>query len=246
VLIPLEQLPHRKIRGIIHIGAHEAEELDAYLKPGINEALWIEANPSLYPLLRQKLARFTQMRLGEFAAGEETGVGMLNVANNGQSSSLLELGTHQQDHPDISFTRTERVYIQPVDQWLESLGIDRSIYSFVNLDVQGYELSALKGMSSQLRHVDYVYTEVNRREVYRACAQKSDIDRYLAINGLHRAVTAMTAYGWGDALYARQRHKRLWPSFHLKNGFRPAKDSSLKPLKIIWRLLKDRIRPRSK
>jgi FkbM family methyltransferase len=234
VLIPFEQLPHRSVRGIIHIGAHEAEELDHYVSHGIRRVLWVEANPNLYPQLRHKLASYPEMELGEFAAGETTSDGELNIANNGQSSSLLDLGTHQQDHPDITFIATTPVQIQPVDLWLDQLEIDRSIYNFLNLDVQGYELSALKGLSAQLSHVDYVYTEVNSREVYQACAQLADIDQYLANYGLLRAATAMTAHGWGDALYARQKRKRLWLQFQLRHGFQRVKDASLLPIKTLW------------
>lgn len=235
MLIPFRQLPHRSIRGIIHIGAHEAEELNDYVSCGINRVLWVEANPDLYPRLRRKLAIYPQMQLGEFAAGETTREGELNIANNGQSSSLLDLGTHQQDHPDVTFIATTHVRIQPVDLWLEQLEIDRSHYNFLNLDVQGYELSALKGLNLQLAHVDYVYTEVNSKEVYRACAQLADMDHYLANHGLFRVATAMTDHGWGDALYARQQRKRLWLKFQLQNGFQRIKHAALLPIRALWR-----------
>jgi hypothetical protein len=90
MLIPLQDLPTAKIRGIIHVGAHEAEELDAYEAFGITQVLWIEANPYKASLLSAKLAGHRQMRLGMFAAaGNDGGVVNLNIANNGQSSSVL-------------------------------------------------------------------------------------------------------------------------------------------------------------
>ncbi len=35
----------KKVNGIIHIGAHELEELSRYLKRNVSRVIWIEANP---------------------------------------------------------------------------------------------------------------------------------------------------------------------------------------------------------
>jgi hypothetical protein len=69
MLIPFKNLPYRSINGIIHIGAHQAEELKTYLDCGIEDVLWVEANPNLYPYLRKKIQGYSKMKLGEFAAG---------------------------------------------------------------------------------------------------------------------------------------------------------------------------------
>jgi FkbM family methyltransferase len=204
MLIPFQDLPTAKIRGIIHIGAHEAEELDAYAAFGITRVMWIEANPEKASLLSAKLAKHQQMRLGMFAAANtDGGVVELNVANNGQSSSLLAMGLHATSYPQVYYTNKVQVPRRTIDAYMEEERLDRDKYNFLNLDIQGSELTALMGASLQLRHVDYIYTEVNTENVYEDCCTLSEIDTYLASFAFKRVATTMTDQGWGDAFYAK-------------------------------------------
>lgn len=203
MLIPIEKLPMSKVTGVIHIGAHEAEELDIYLLCGIRRVAWIEANPFKIDVLRKKIGGLSEMRLGHFAAGETNGKKMLNLANNGQSSSILSFGTHVLEHPEIAFTGKVEVNMIRIDDWLSAEKLNRSEYNFMNLDIQGYELNALRGAVRQLSHVDFIYTEVNERELYSGCALIGDMDGFLRGFGFVRVATAMTSHGWGDAFYFR-------------------------------------------
>ena len=192
-----------KVNGIIHIGAHKLEELPDYLKGNVRKVIWIEANPDKYNFIEEKLKRFENMTLGKFAAGQKNEVQMLNLSNNGQSSSLLEFGTHKMRYPDIDYISKIQVETKPLDNWLDDNFKNKYQYNFINLDIQGYELEALKGMPNQLKIVDYVYIEVNFEEVYRGCSQLKDIDKYLLKFGLLRVGLRKTDKGWGDAIYAK-------------------------------------------
>jgi hypothetical protein len=78
-------------------------------------------------------------------------------------------------------------------------------YNFINLDIQGVELKALKSMESYLNNVDYVYTEVNSDYVYEGCGLIGEIDEYLLNFGLHRVETQWAGdFRWGDAFYIRK------------------------------------------
>ena len=48
----------KKVTGIIHVGAHELEELPDYLKANISNIIWIEANPQKYNFIEGKLKNF--------------------------------------------------------------------------------------------------------------------------------------------------------------------------------------------
>ena len=192
-----------KVNGIIHIGAHKLEELPDYLKGNVRKVIWIEANPDKYNFIEEKLKRFDNMTLGKFAAGQKNEVQMLNLSNNGQSSSLLEFGTHKMRYPDIDYISKIQVETKPLDNWLDDNFKNKYQYNFINLDIQGYELEALKGMPNQLKIVDYVYIEVNFEEVYRGCSQLKDIDKFLLKFGLLRVGLRKTDKGWGDAIYTK-------------------------------------------
>lgn len=196
-----------RVTGIIHIGAHEAEELSDYLLQGIRKIAWIEANPQKTERLTKLIEPFSEMTLGMFAASSVNKQSMLNIANNGQSSSILELGTHLQEHPHITYSNKVSVKCQKVDDWISHKKLERHCFNFINLDVQGYELEALKGMRIQLEYVDFVYTEVNIAELYLGCPLISEIDRFLAEYGFVRLLLEMTEHGWGDAFYFKASPK---------------------------------------
>jgi spermidine synthase len=47
---------HKNVKGILHIGAHECEELQAYINHGVScdSIDWIEANPELVERMNQR------------------------------------------------------------------------------------------------------------------------------------------------------------------------------------------------
>lgn len=213
MLIPLSQLPMARVDGVIHIGAHEAEELPGYLCQGIRRIAWIEANPEKADKLSQLVGPFSEMSLGIFAASSLDQELILNVANNGQSSSILDFGTHLEEHPHIFYSHTIPVKCHTVDDWISRNQLNRCHYNFINLDIQGYELEALKGLKIQLEFVDFVYTEVNTAELYRGCPLISQIDQFLAEYGFVRLMLQMTEHGWGDAFYFKASPKIPITSF---------------------------------
>lgn len=196
---------NKDIRGIIHIGAHELEELPEYLKGKIDKIIWVEANPYKYEYIEKKINNYEEMFLAKFAAGSKEDEKTLNIANNGESSSILEFGNHKRSYPHIIYTSKIKVNIKPLDAWLDENRIKRNNFNFLNIDIQGYELEALKGMTKQLRIVDYIYMEVNFCEVYKGCPNISEIDKLLLNYSFRRVGTKKTQYGWGDAIYAKEK-----------------------------------------
>lgn len=205
MLIPINLIPKKNIKGILHIGAHEAEELDSYLKRGFENIIWVEANPQKYEFLEKKIESFPKMSLGKFAAGASNRNGILNIANNGQSSSLLELENHKEKYKNIFYNSQEEVTIRRIDSWLEEMQLNQKEYNFLNLDIQGFELEALKGMDNYLSNVDFIYTEVNFEYLYKNCCLKEEIDNFLSKYRFSCVAIKKTKYGWGDAIYAKDK-----------------------------------------
>jgi hypothetical protein len=71
------------------------------------------------------------------------------------------------------------------------------------MDVQGYELEVLKGSENTLKGIDYIYTEVNRDELYENNAFIEEIDNFL--DNYTRVATDWSGNTWGDALYIKKR-----------------------------------------
>jgi len=203
MLIPLHELVQKyniHFKGILHVGAHECEELNDYLKYiPINKILWIEALPGKVELCKHM---HSNILIENAIVSDKIENIRFNVSNNGQSSSMLDFGLHSKFHPHVHYIG----YFECETKLLKNILPNYDIsFNFLNLDIQGAELKALKGMEEYLHLVDYIYTEVNSDYVYKNCALISQLDEYLVNFGLYRVETKW--YGeckWGDAFYIRK------------------------------------------
>lgn len=85
-----------KPKGVLHVGAHRAEESQEYIENGWRHVIWIEAQPELAENLRKNLNNKFNTVI-EAVAWSQSGEKLIfNVANNGQSSSLYEFGSHSE------------------------------------------------------------------------------------------------------------------------------------------------------
>ena len=187
------------IKGIIHVGAHYGEELSEYVKNGIQDIVVFEPLSECFDVLAQKVMNLNANIDGhQVALGSVPGTATMYLSDNEkQSSSILKPKVHLTHHPNVKFDGTEEVEVDLLDNF------DTKEYNFLNMDVQGYELEVLKGAIETLKHVDYVYCEVNRDEVYEGNAYVEEIDEFLSAYVMERVETSWEGQIWGDALYIR-------------------------------------------
>lgn len=201
MLIPFDQLFSKyrlKFNGVLHIGANVGEERFMYDQLGIKKQIWIEANPEIFITLKRNIAYNPFATALNFCIGDENKDTVLHIANNnGQSSSVMELGTHKTQHPDVHYIGDIAMKMYRID----SLGLDLSGVDLLNIDLQGFELQALKGFDD-LNNFKACYLEVNKADVYQDCAQIETIDLFMGANGFRRVETKWIG-NWGDAFYVR-------------------------------------------
>ena len=187
------------VAGIIHIGAHYGEEIGDYIDNGIKDIILFEPLSDNFNILEKNVKNLNANIVGhQVALGSTPGNATMYVSSNEkQSSSILKPKVHLTHHPNVSFPSTEIVEVKTLDQF------ETSNFNFINMDVQGYELEVLKGASKTLMHIDYVYCEVNRDEVYENNAFIEQIDEYLSQYNLVRVETDWGGGIWGDALYVK-------------------------------------------
>ena len=192
------------VQGILHVGAHECEELHAYqqyLNVSENDIVWIDA-------IREKVRHAKKRNIPnvyQAVISDEDGKSVnFNITNNFQSSSILELGTHKQEHPNVKVTMTVTRITTTLESFFKNNKLDASNFNMWCFDIQGAELLALKGGKNLLCNVDALYLEVNEKELYVGCALVGEIDDFLKSYGFERVYSVITKYGWGDALYIRK------------------------------------------
>lgn len=192
-----------KITGIIHAGAHHGQEYDDYKASGVEKIIFIEPCYPAFKVLKEKFLNTNGVILVHSALGAYNGEAEMNVevANTGQSNSILKPKKHLEQFPSITFPLTEMVKMQRLDDLMATVQDDH-VYNFLNMDVQGYELQILKGAGRILDTIKYVYTEVNTDEIYENCARMEEIDQFL--KDFDRVETNMAGGNWGDAFYIRK------------------------------------------
>jgi FkbM family methyltransferase len=188
------------VKGVIHIGAFYGQEKNTYNNLNFDKVIWIDANPNYENIIRENVGDDIIIISG---IGNINGTLTFNIANNGQSSSFLEFGTHLDEHPGINFTEKIEVPIKRMVDVINEYNINIDEYNFLNVDIQGYELEAFKGFDNQLNNFDFIYCEVNEKELYKGCPLIDDIDEYLNTYNFKRVLTNMTEHGWGDAFYIK-------------------------------------------
>lgn len=207
MLIKLEYLNKKydlKIKGILHVGAHFCQELEDYLKLNVkkNKIIWIEAISDLVEEMRNrdKDLKIYNLLITDIDNKDYK----FNLASSGGlSSSILDLGTHKINHPEVYYYTSRILKSKRLDTFYREENIEENFANFLNLDIQGVELLALKSLGKILNNFDYIYSEVNNEEVYKNCSLINELDEYLEIHGFKRVETYFTGAGWGDSFWIK-------------------------------------------
>lgn len=191
-------------RGVVHVGAHEGTEISAYQQMGVQNVLFVEANPVVFERLQANLAAVPNVRLANCAISDRNGTVDLHVTSFDQSSSILQLKHHQEIYPHITETHQVTVQSKTLDTLLQELELDPSDFNILNIDIQGAELLALQGSINWLKYVEVINTEVNYEELYEGCVLIDQLDDFLEAQGFHRVATTTPHPSWGDAVYVKK------------------------------------------
>ena len=196
-------------RGTIHVGMHKAEEYEIYKAAGVKHIIFIEANPYL---VKEAMSKNMDAFILCAAVSDKRERVKFNITNNGESSSILELGDHATIYPGIVNVDSIEMDALTLEDVLLSgiyyghlIPYDSRDYNIFNLDIQGAELKAMMGYNGW-DLTDAVFTEVNYREMYKGCALIGEIEEFLAEKGFLKVEEVDTGAGWGDALFVKKEY----------------------------------------
>jgi len=194
-----------KVTGVLHIGAHECEEMGFYKTLGLtpNDITWLDAIPNKVDEARAKGMPNVYQAL---VTDKDDVLIKFNISNNGQSSSIYELGDiHKREHPEVEYTGSIVSPSITIDTFCQRHKINIPKNNFWNIDIQGAEFKALVGGEKCLAFAKVLYLEVNEKEIYQGCVLKPMLDYYLESQGfICVAYQPWKNVGWGDAIYIRK------------------------------------------
>jgi FkbM family methyltransferase len=190
---------------IAHVGAHSGEEAESYIELEWLNTYWFEANPSMFSDLTEN-PNVDNSKIIMCAVTDISNQKIhLNIASSSMSSSVFAFKKHSEIYPNIKMQRSIEVTTIRLDDFFKDFTPD-----FINLDIQGSELLALKGAESILKKVKWIYTEVSFKELYENGAKVGDIDIFLSSFGFIRSGTRrLLGEGWGDAIYINSNYFKL-------------------------------------
>lgn len=193
-----------KSNGVIVVGAHFGEEYNDYIAAGIRKIVFIEPCQKAFEELKRKFQYASNVKLFNLACGNKCEVNAVmytgdHTINKGQSNSLLKPAKHLQIHPEVEFDAEELVAVDLLD----NLGISDAAYDMLVMDAQGYEGLVLRGGINTLKGINWVYTEVNKDEVYEDNTMVDEMDAILS--DFSRVETGRWVREmWSDAFYVRK------------------------------------------
>lgn len=207
----LESLNLPKPKGILQVGASYGQELEMFIKNGVNYALLIEPLPEPFAYISEicrKLPGYIAFNgLCSETSGQEH---KFHVASNGgQSSSILEPSKHKDIFSHVKFDDEVIMHSTTLDeifQFLNSNGYSKIIDNLDTLymDVQGAEFRVLLGSARTLKKINYIYTEIIRGELYEGMQSLDTYCSLLEAHGFTLNNLNYNAYHHADVLFIKK------------------------------------------
>jgi FkbM family methyltransferase len=187
---------------VIDVGAHHGQFalFAARSYPGAR-IYCIEPHSPAVERLRRLRDVLPQVEILPFAAGEQDSSGYLHVSRKSDSSSLLPILTSYTS----AFPGTEESSRVPVEtRTLDHLCDGKTLAGplLLKIDVQGAELSVLRGAVQTLRRVDAILVECSFVELYEGQGLAGDVVAHLNDRFMLSGVFGVVRDRRGEALQA--------------------------------------------
>ena len=204
-----------KVNGVLHIGANRGEECEEYHALGWS-VIWIEGDPSILRPLRDHIVAYPNQRAYCCLASDKSGsrVTFYRASNDGASSSILEPDENVFSLWKASVTDTVELITERLDDYFKRNGINIDSLNLINIDVQGYELPVLRGLSGLLRNFDVLVAELNWTESYKGATRPADLETYLARFDFRRCFLSI-GHPQGYGIWVRRNRSWIYHIYML-------------------------------
>lgn len=200
---------------IVDGGAHKGETTSIFLKDYPDSKIYsFEPNPSLSQYLIKRYYNHSNVTVVDKALGAKSGKVTFKTTKYSPSSSVLKPTPLNRKYHSTKMDIIQEVSVQQtrLDEFLLSLPYD-GVIDILKLDLQGYELEALKGSLRLLDRVRLVLSEVEFVSLYENQCLFSDIDLFLRSHGF-RLINLYELWTHpdgqltsGDALYLNENFR---------------------------------------
>lgn len=142
--------------------------------------------------IRQAVGGDARVRILNYALSDSAGKAELHISKRSDSSSLLPIGEGQTTaYPGTEEATTELIELETLDALLPDPPKGPVL---LKIDVQGAELSVLRGAEQTLKSVDAIFVECSFVELYEGQALANEVIEFLAERGFRIAGVFGPAY----------------------------------------------------
>jgi FkbM family methyltransferase len=193
------------VKGVVHVGAHKGEEVEAYLSEGRSPIICFEPQNLAWPfpdsvtLVRCALDYVSHrmmmkvpfhLHCEDFDTQSASGLTVIP-----EREKEIGWSPHEYD-----FIRVDAVRF---DEWARANGFESGSCSLLAVDVQGMEFQVLDGFGDYLNGFSEIVAECSSPPVYFGEADTSDVSELLAKHGFER-VSPTVAHG--DVRFTRSEN----------------------------------------
>jgi FkbM family methyltransferase len=174
---------NRPLSTIVDIGANRGQ-FSLAARQWAPQSKIISFEPLAAPaaLFRKVFASDDSIKLYEAAIGPTAIDDVMHISARDDSSSLLPISSLQDKmFPGTSEVGTVNVRVAPLCTFVNESDIVSP--AMLKLDVQGYELDALRGCESLLHKFDWIYCECSFVELYSGQSLAADVINWLFDRG---------------------------------------------------------------
>ena len=147
----------RDVRVAIDIGGNIGDYTEALMEtfPGI-EVHTFEPSESNVKKLKLRFSKQKKIKTQQFGVSNKNDT--MTLYSNKEGSGLASLSKRKLEHLGIDFNLEEKVkIIRFEDYWVDSL--ERREIDILKMDIEGYELFALEGLGSAIKHIKTIQIE---------------------------------------------------------------------------------------
>lgn len=176
----LQFLDAHAIDVVMDVGANEGQFALNLRRCGYTgRIISFEPLPEAYARLREHAQGDARWEVINSAVGETDGCLEINVSETTDCSSFLDMSArHLMTYPNSGYVKKESVRLLKLDSVTSNL-LRAGERAYLKIDVQGYELSVLRGATNLLKQVPMLEAEMCLTELYTGQSLIDAITGYL-------------------------------------------------------------------
>ena len=172
-----------KIQTILDVGANEGQYAIQIFDSGFKGKIYsFEPISDVYKILQKKAGDSQKWLTFNQGIGSREEEVMINVSENFVSSSIFNVSSASTDaEPQTQTVRKEKIKITTIDSFFSANTFENNI--LLKLDIQGFELEALKGALNSLPKLKLIQSELSFVKLYDNIPLYDEVIKFLEQHG---------------------------------------------------------------